>query len=87
MAFIFVAIRERSHQKDFEYEFRLFNRTASRSISFWCHFAEGSEKGMDLIDRREDAQNRIFRFLTLTKKGQLFSHKLVYKIHVQDEVS
>lgn len=75
-AFLFVASRGSCTQKDVEQELKTTNATTSRSISYWTDLRADRKPGMNFILRLEDPNDRRFKILTLTKKGQAFLEKL-----------
>ena len=75
-AFLFVAMRGSCTQKDVEMELQTNNASASRNVSYWTDRRFDRKPGMGFIMRVEDAHDRRFKVLTLTKKGLAFVEKL-----------
>jgi DNA-binding MarR family transcriptional regulator len=73
---LFVAIRGSCTQKDVEIELQTNNASTSRNVSYWTDRRFDKKPGMGFIIRVEDANDRRFKVLTLTKKGQAFIEKL-----------
>lgn len=75
-ALLFVAMRGSCTQKDVELELQTNNASASRNVSYWTDRRFDRKPGMGFIMRVEDDNDRRFKVLTLTKKGQAFIEKL-----------
>lgn len=74
LTFLYVGRRGVCIQKDVEKELGLSNAAASRNINYWC--VTGSKK-LEFIERYEDADDRRYNRLRLTRKGQGFLDRLL----------
>jgi DNA-binding MarR family transcriptional regulator len=81
LAFLYVARREKCTQKDVELELGMTNAAASRNISYWTDRRFDRKPGVGFIDRKEDDQDRRFKQLQLTARGQSFYEKITGERH------
>jgi DNA-binding MarR family transcriptional regulator len=74
--FLAVASRGRCNQKEIEEELGLSNASCSRNVSYWCDRRYDREAGFGFIQRVENYDDRRYKELTLTPKGQAFYESL-----------
>jgi len=75
-ALLVVVVRGSCTQKEVETELGSTNASTSRNISYWTEMRFDKKPGMGFIMRLEDPQDRRYKMLTLTKKGQAFIEKI-----------
>lgn len=81
LCFLYVARRGNCTQKDVEIDLRLTNAAASRNISYWTERRFDRRPGVGFIERREDDNDRRYKVLQLSPKGQSFLNQLTGERH------
>lgn len=71
-ALAFLYSSEETTQRDVETRLGLSNAAASRNVAFWSDWKKYQVKGQGMIDQRVDPQDRRYRLVTLTPKGNAF---------------
>jgi DNA-binding MarR family transcriptional regulator len=78
--FLFVATREKAHQKEIEDHLSSTGASASRNVAYWTKVRFDRKPGMDFLQREEDPNDRRNNMITLTAKGKAFYTRLKEKL-------
>lgn len=81
LTFLFVASRGSCTQKEIEETLKFTNAGASRNVSYWTIRRFDKRPGIGFFNRQEDDNDRRYKLISLTPKGQAFYARLTGERH------
>lgn len=78
LTFLYCVERDAQSGNQFAIDQRLnmSGATASRSISHWLDFKRPRVQGLGMLESVPDPEDRRFKMISLTRKGQAFAEKI-----------